>query len=124
MWRSLIAVTLALLLSGCAHPAQEALQGNWNGQKVENFAADELAAATGWARGTSLHFQGSRITIRVPDEDSKSGTYRLAAIEDRRVTLDIVDSQAARSELVLIVDDEKHLRWDLGEGRSLVLQHD
>lgn len=118
----LIVYSCLFLFSACAHPAQEALQGHWNGQNVENFRPEELAAATGWARGTSLHFQGSRVTIRVPDAEAKSGTFRLASIEQRRVTLDIVDTQAARSELVLIVDDDQHLRWDLGEGRTLVLE--
>ena len=122
MWRIIIPFCSLFLISACAHPAQDALQGHWNGQSVENFRAEELAAATGWARGTSLSFHGSRVTIRVPDAEAKSGTFRLASIEQRRVTLDIVDTQATRSELVLIVDDEQHLRWDLGEGRSLVLE--
>ncbi len=121
MWTRRFAVISLLALSSCSHPAQRALQGHWQGIEVENFNPSELAVATGWARGTSLDFHGSRVTITAPEQSTKSASFRLAAIERRRVTLDIVDAQAARSELVLIVDDEDHLRWDLGDGRSLVL---
>ena len=121
MWKKIAAPLFFLCLSSCSHPAERALQGHWQGIEVENFSTDELASATGWARGTSLDFRGSRVTITAPEQSTRNASYRLAAIEQRRVTLDIVDADAARSELVLFVDDDQHLRWDLGDGRSLVL---
>jgi hypothetical protein len=89
---------------------------------VENFDDAEMAAATGWARGTELAFRGSRVTISVPAEEPKTGSYRLAAIEDRQVTLDVLGPDGEQSELELIVDDERSLRWVLGEGRTLLLE--
>lgn len=114
---------LALALgTGCAHPAERALEGRWRGTSVENFDDADLAAATGWARGTELRFAGKRLTISVPAEEPRTGSYRLAAIEDRRVTLEVLSADGEQSELELIVDDEKSLRWVLGEGRTVLLE--
>jgi hypothetical protein len=109
-------------VTACSHPAEQALQGRWNGQRVENFDAEDVPAATGWARGTSLEFSGTRLRVTVPAEESRAGVYRLSSITDRTVVLDVLDSSGEQSELTLIVDDEQSIRWLLGEGRSLVLK--
>jgi hypothetical protein len=111
------------LVSGCAHPAERALQGVWLGQSVENFDEGEIPAATGWARGTQFEFKGTRLTVTVPAEEPRTGTYRLSAIQDRHVTLTILDRQGDLSEMELIVDDASSLRWVLEEGRTMVLRH-
>lgn len=113
---------ITLLLGACAHPAEQALEGEWHGKSVENFDEEEVAAATGWARGTSFVFKGNHVRVTVPAEKPRSGVFRLAAIEDRRVSLVVLDSHGEESELDLIVDDAKSLRWVLGEGRSVVLK--
>ncbi len=114
----------ATLLGGCSHPAEEALQGRWYGKSVENFEEDEVAAATGWARGTSFVFKGNHVRVKVPAEKPRSGVYRLAAIEDRKVSLLVLGSHGEESELDLIVDDAESLRWVLGEGRTMVLERE
>lgn len=114
----------AWLMTGCGHPAERALQGRWLGVGVENFESDEIAAATGWARGTSLEISGRRLKITVPAQKSRVGVYELSAIEDRTVTLSVLNSQGENSELELIVDDAENLRWLLGDGRTLVLKKD
>ena len=113
---------LTATLSGCAHPAERALQGHWQGHSVENFNDGEVAAATGWARGTSFDFSGTHLTISVPAEHPRAGTYRLRAIKDRTVTLAVLGADGSESEMSLIVDDETSLRWQLGEGRTMVLE--
>lgn len=114
--------TVALSLGACSHPAEKALEGEWYGTSVENFDDGEVAGATGWARGTSFVFKGNHVKVTVPAEKSRSGVFRLAAIEDRQVSLVVLDSHGEESELDLIVDDEKSLRWVLGEGRAVVLR--
>lgn len=114
----------SVLVSGCGHPAERALQGRWLGVGVENFESDEIAAATGWARGTSLEFSGRRLRVTVPAERSRVGVYELSAIKDRTVTLSVLSSEGENSELELIVDDAENLRWLLGDGRSLLLKRD
>lgn len=121
--RSLLLITgLALGFAGCAHPAERALRGRWLGESVENFDPSELAEATAWARGTSLEFGSSRVTVSIPAEEARSGTFALSAIEDRLIRLSVVDTEGATSELEVIVDDEEHLRWVLGDGRTVVMK--
>jgi hypothetical protein len=89
---------------------------------VENFDQEEVAAATGWARGTSFVFEGNRLKVTVPAEKPRSGVYHLSAVEDRQVSLTVLDTTGEETQLDLIVDDEESLRWVLGEGRTLVLK--
>lgn len=105
----------------CAHPAERALQGRWDGQSVENFDKDAIAGATAWARGTSFEFEGRRITVTVPAKPARTGVYELVEIQERHVTLSILDSKGESDEMELIVDDEESLRWVLDEGRTLVM---
>jgi hypothetical protein len=111
-------------LTACSHPAEKALQGRWHGISVENFEQDEIAPATGWARGTTFDFKGNLLRVTVPAQETRAGVFRLKAIEDRQVSLIILDKNGEESELDLIVDDAESLRWVLGDGRSLVLKRD
>lgn len=117
-------LSFCLVAAACAHPAEKALEGRWLGKSVENFDTDEVAAATGWARGTSFVFEGNHLRVTVPAETPRSGVYRLTAIEDRQVTLSVLDSRGEETQVDLIVDDETSLRWMLGEGRAVVLKRE
>lgn len=119
-----VGTLLVAVVAGCSHPAVEALQGHWTGRSVENFDQEKVAAATGWARGTSFVFRGNRIKVTVPAEQPRSGVFQLTAIEDRQVSLLVLDSRGEESELDLIVDDADSLRWVLGDGRTMVLERD
>jgi hypothetical protein len=117
-------LVLALALGGCAHPAERALRGRWLGESVENFNQDELAEATAWARGTMLEFKSSSLTVAIPAEESRTGTYLLSSIADRTVKLRVLDLEGQESDMELVVDDEDHLRWLLGDGRSVVMKRE
>jgi len=122
-WQNLAIGSLAsLLVIGCAHPAERALEGRWRGASVENFDDAQIAAATGWARGTELAFRGHRVTIAVPAEEPRTGSYTLEGVEDRRVTLSVLGADGERSTMELIVDDEATLRWVLSEGRTVLMK--
>jgi hypothetical protein len=121
VWGSLF---LGIALGGCAHPAERALKGRWLGEAVENFNQDELAEATAWARGTMLEFKSSSITVAIPAEESRTGTYVLGSVSDRNVKLRILDLDGQESDMELVVDDEDHLRWLLGDGRSVVMKRE
>ena len=113
---------VCLKLTVCQHPAEEALQGRWNGHSVENFEEQSIAAATGWARGTQFEFRGNDLTITMPAKESRKGKYKLAKIEGRQVTLAVQDQKGELTRLDLIVDDAESLRWMLDDGRTLVLK--
>jgi hypothetical protein len=88
---------------------------------VENFDEEVAAAATGWAKGTSFEFAGSSLTVAIPAEEPRTGSYTVQEVTDRSVRLAVLDSQGESSELVLLLDDERSLRWVLGDGRSVVM---
>ena len=67
----LAALGLVVSASGCGHPLQRTLQGRWMGESVENFDDEMVAAASGWARGTSLEFAGSELTVAIPAEEPR-----------------------------------------------------
>lgn len=120
--RFLLGAALFSLLCSCSHPAERALEGRWNGQSVENFDKEAIAGATAWARGTSFEFRGERLKVTVPAQKARTGIYRLTAIEDRQVTISVLDSDGEEDQLDLIVDDAESLRWVLEEGRTLVMK--
>ncbi len=122
--RAVSLVVLLLLHLSCGHPAERALQGKWFGTSVENFDEEAVAAATGWARGTSLEFSGRRLKVTLPARPARVGVYELSSIEDRTVVLSVLGTDGGSSELELIVDDENSLRWVMGEGRTMVLHRE
>jgi hypothetical protein len=110
-------------IPACGHPAERRLQGRWLGEGVENFDGPTLAAVTGWARGTSFEFKEQKLTVTIPAEDARSGTYEIVSFRDSKTVLNVKrpDGQVDRLELKL--DDEHSMRWMLPEGRSIVMRH-
>ena len=92
------------------------------GESVENFEDEVVAAASGWARGTSLEFAGTELTVAIPAEEPRSASYRVVGVHQKKVRLAVVDRKGRTDELRLIVDDESSLRWLLDERRAVVLR--
>lgn len=124
IWARLRALALAgaLAAGGCSHPVQEKLEGRWLGDSVENFDDAEIAAATGWAKGTCLEFDGSTITVGIPAEEPRSGRYKIARVHDSDVELAITRSDGQIDTTRLRLDDEHSIRWLLGNGRAIVMR--
>lgn len=118
----LLALVLLPLVVACGSPAKRALEGRWLGDTVENFDENEAPSATGWAKGTSFEFSGSSLTVAIPAEEPRTGTYRVSSMQDRELHLAVLDPEGEQSEMQLILDDEKSMRWVLGDGRALVMR--
>lgn len=115
----------ALGLSGCSgHPVERKLTGRWLGQDVENLNDESLAAATGWARGTSFEFASSTLTVSIPAEDPRSGKYQVVAVRDKTVDLSVERSNGKSDRLRLQLDDEHSMRWMLDGGRAVVMRRE
>ena len=122
--RALPVALLALLASGCAHPIKKKLEGRWVGEAVENFDDDAMAVATGWAKGTSLEFAGSSLTVAIPAEEPRTAEFKIAKVHERDVQLSVLRKDGTRDKLALKLDDEHSMRWVLGGGRSIVMRRD
>jgi len=114
----------ALLLAGCGNPVQRKLEGRWLGESVENFDAKDVAAATGWARGLSLEFSGTRLTVAVPAEEPRTGKYKVASVHDNDVELAVTRVDGAVDTTNLKLDDERSLRFMIGDTRAIVLRRE
>lgn len=118
-------VSLATALSGCwSHPVERRLTGRWLGEGVENVSAESLAAATGWAKGTSMEFAGTSVTIAIPAEEPRKGRFRVIGVADHEVELAVERNDGRSDQLLLQLDDENTMRWLLGRGRAVLLRRE
>lgn len=92
------------------------------GESVENFNDELMAAASGWARGTSLEFAGAELTVAIPAEEPRSARYRVMGVHQKKVRLAVTGPDGQPSELRLILDDERSMRWLLDENRAVVMR--
>jgi hypothetical protein len=81
--------------------------------------------ATGWARGTSFEFARSTITVTIPAEEPRSGTFEVQSTNDQDIVLAVATSPHAPSKpLALARVEEGLLRWHLDERRSILMRHE
>jgi hypothetical protein len=119
-----LVLSVSLLLAGCGNPVQRKLEGRWLGESVENFDAKDIAAATGWARGLSLEFSGTHLTVAVPAEEPRTGQYKVASVRDNDVELAVTRSDGAIDTASFKLDDERSLRFMIGDNRAVVLRRE
>lgn len=110
------------LLAGCETSPKDRLQGRWVGEAVENFVPPQVARATGWARGAAFEFRGNRVTVSIPAERPRQGTYQITRADPEELRLSFVRSHGARDEAAFVFDGDDVLRWMVGQGRSVVLR--
>lgn len=114
----------SLLLSGCGNPIQRKLEGRWLGESVENFDAKDMAAATGWARGLSLEFSGTKLTVAIPAEEPRTGKYKVQSVHENDVQLAVTRADGMVDNASFKLDDERSLRFMLGDNRAVVLRRE
>jgi len=114
----------ALMIAGCGNPVQRKLEGRWLGESVENFDPKEMAAATGWARGLSLEFSGTRLTVAVPAEEPRTGKYQVASVHENDVQLAVTRQDGRVDTASFKLDDERSLRFMIGDQRAVVLRRE
>jgi hypothetical protein len=111
-------------VSGCGHPAARALEGRWFGDSVENFDSGDMALATGWARGASMEFSGSTVTVAIPAEDPRKGRFEVESAHSGDIVLAIRDEKGATARTRLTMDGDRYLKWHVDERRSIVLRRE
>lgn len=122
----LLSTALAIGVGGCGNPVRDKLEGRWLGDRVENFDDADVAAATGWAKGTSMEFAGSTITVAIPAEEPRSGTYEVTKVgpHQRDVKLAIHRKDGSVDHAHFKLDGARSIRWVLEDGRAVVLRRE
>lgn len=119
----LACIALSAATVGCSKSPKDRLQGKWRGVGVERVAGEKArASAEGWARQTSLAFEGNAVTVAIPAEAPQSGTFKIAKVEGNKLTVDFKrsahDQSPASTELRFSGEDK--LVWSLG-GADVVM---
>jgi len=117
---------LALILvvpaiASCSKTPKDRLQGRWLGESIENVPAAQVAKATGWVKGTALEFSGTKVTVMIPAESPRTGTFRVTEAEGDKMVVSFLREEGGRDEAEFAIVGEQQLRWRIGDGREIVL---
>ncbi len=110
----------AVALLGCEKSPRDKLQGKWLGQGVANVHPSQRDSADGWARGMSLEFKGRNVTVGLPAEAPRRGTFSVAKIEGREVELVFHREDGGKDASRMRLEEDGRITWKLG-GADVVL---
>ncbi len=118
----LVALALVPSTLACSTSPKRQLQGKWVGERVEHFSPAQATRAAGWVIGTSFEFEGSRVSIAIPAETPREGTFEVMKVTEGTLSLAFLRSDGVRETADFRIEDDGHLRWQLGDGRSVLLR--
>ncbi len=123
--RNVVCVCLGLLalssMTACGTSPKDKLTGKWIGDRIENVSAEDAARAIGWVKGTMWEFAGDKLTVTIPAEPARTGTYKVTKGEGGKMSVRVARSDGQADEANVKLTDAKTLRWDIGESREIVL---
>jgi hypothetical protein len=115
-------ISTFLTLAGCGRSPEEKLAGRWVGDRIDNVSADQVARATGWVKGTMFEFAGDKLTVTVPAEPARKGTFKVSRVEGDKMVLLVARSDAqVHDEATITLHNDKTMTWDIGHGREVLL---
>jgi hypothetical protein len=82
---------------------------------------EQVASATGWARGMSFELVGDNLTVAIPSQAPRTAPFKVETVNDREVRLAVQRDDGKTDYVELTVEDEQTMRWHIGSGMSLVL---
>ena len=118
------ALALALVLpvvAGCEKSPKDKLQGRWLGESIENVPSAQLAKSTGWVKGTAIEFAGNKVTVTIPAETPRTGTFKVAKAEGDGLLVSFLRDEGGHDEADMKLVGDQTLRWRIGDGREIVL---
>jgi hypothetical protein len=119
---ALLPAVFGLSMTACGHGPADKLQGKWVGDRIDNVTAEQLAAATAWVKATTFEFAGDKLTVTIPSEAARKGTFKVTEAEGEKLVLSMSGKNgAARDETTFTLADQKTLRWDIGQNREVTL---
>src|SRR5271155_5594787 len=80
--RSSVKTALALAITlpaaaGCEKSPRDKLQGRWLGESIENVPVSQAQKATGWVKGSAIEFSGNKVTVTIPAETPRTGSFKV-----------------------------------------------
>jgi hypothetical protein len=119
--KTLVFVTF-ILVAGCGKNPEERLAGKWVGDRIDNVSADQVARATGWVKGTTFEFAGDKLTVSLPAESPRKGTFKVSRVDGDKMVVSIARPDTPTyDEATLTMHGDKSMSWGLGQGREVLL---
>jgi hypothetical protein len=115
-------IVIAVTAAGCATTPKDRLQGKWVGETVDSFTPEQTTRVQGWASGTSFEFRGTRVTITIPAESPREGTFRVAKTSGDELTVAFLRAHGATDEVAFRFEGDDRMRWMLANGQSIVMR--
>ncbi len=109
-----------LCTASCGKSPKDKLVGKWIGDRIENVSADDAARAIGWVKGTMFELTPDKLTVTVPTQEPRTGTYKIGKVDGDKVTI-AVAREGGADEAKLTLADPRTIRWDIGHNREIVL---
>jgi hypothetical protein len=109
-------------LGGCKTTPKERLEGKWVGERADNFRPNQADRANGWVAGASFEFKGSRVTVSIPAESPRQGTFKIATASEHELQVTFLRPQGAEDRATFLFEGDDRMRWVLGDGRSILLR--
>jgi hypothetical protein len=124
--RSRVKTALCLVIAlpaaaGCEKSPRDRLQGRWLGESIENVPVAQHQKATGWVKGTAIEFSGAKVTVTIPAETPRSGTYKVSRKEGDTLLVGFSRDEGGHDEAELALVGDHTLRWKIGDGREIVM---
>ena len=117
----LVPLALALATTGCEKSPRDRLQGRWLGESIENVSVEHVQKATGWVKGTALEFAGNKVTVTIPAETPRTGTFKITKAEGDRLVVSFFRDEGGRDDAEVQLVGDQAMRWQIGQGREVVL---
>jgi hypothetical protein len=117
-------LALALMLpavAGCEKSPKDKLQGRWLGESIENVPSAQLTKSTGWVKGTAIEFAGNKVTVTIPAETPRTGTFKVAKAEGDGLLVSFLRDEGGHDEAEMKLVGDQTLRWRIGDGREIVM---
>jgi hypothetical protein len=120
--KTALALALALpVVAGCEKSPKDKLQGRWLGESIENVPSAQLTKSTGWVKGTAIEFTGNKVTVTIPAETPRTGTFKVAKAEGDGLLVSFLRDEGGHDEAEMKLVGDQTLRWRIGDGREIVM---
>ena len=115
---------LGMLVTGCEKSPRDKLQGKWVGEYAQELHPSQAGSASGWAKGTHLEFSGNKVTVAVPAESPRTGTFKIDKANGNELDLVFKRSGGGEDRAKIALADDGKLVWTLGGGVQVVMRRE
>ena len=120
-----LCVAIALGACGCSKNPKDRLVGKWGGQSVTiaddaKAEASQQSDANAWAKGVRLDFKKDKMTVAIPSERARSGSYEVKSTSGDTVTVGVM-REAGGYDVAMFRFRGSKMYWSVGDGHEVVM---